>query len=85
MTDRITDYQVAICSRTGFKIKASNLGEEWTGLRVRDRSVDIKHPSYDMPAPRGEEVRENATGPDIDIEYGDTNPPPTLAQLGENN
>ena len=61
------------------------LTEEWTGLMVRGRSLDPKHPMLDFPAPRGEDVRDNATGPENETDYGDTNPAPDLDDLGANN
>lgn len=85
MTTRPADYAVGICQRTGFKVKASDLDEEWTGLMVRSSSLDPKHPSLDMPAPRGEDVRDNATGGDTVIERGDPGDIPALGDLGSNN
>lgn len=40
--------------------------EEWTGLRVWAPYWEPKHPSLDMPAPRGEQVKSDATGPPQD-------------------
>jgi len=33
-----------ICDRTGFKVRASQTSKEWTGLIVRDKSWDPRHP-----------------------------------------
>ena len=83
--EKPADYAVGVCQRTGFKVKAGDLVEEWTGLMVRRSSYDERHPMLDIPAPRGEEIRDNATGPDIDIDIGDTDDPPALSELGANN
>lgn len=84
MDDWPVDYAVGICQRTGFKVKASNLDREWTGLIVRSSSLDPRHLLLDFPAPRGERVRELATGPESERDNGDTNPPPTLEELVAN-
>lgn len=84
MTEKPTDYAVGICQRTGFKVKASDLAQEWTGLMVRGRSLDPKHPVLDLPAPRGEELRAMPTGEPADNDLGDTDDPPTLDELGAN-
>ena len=34
----------AICDRCGFKFKASELKEEWTGLRVCTHDFELRHP-----------------------------------------
>lgn len=34
----------AICDRCGFKFKASELREEWTGLRVCEADFELRHP-----------------------------------------
>lgn len=34
----------AICDRCGFKFKASELKEEWTGLRVCEADYELRHP-----------------------------------------
>jgi hypothetical protein len=34
----------AICDRCGFKFKASELREEWTGLRVCEKDFELRHP-----------------------------------------
>jgi hypothetical protein len=55
------------CQRTGFKVPADELvldGE--TGALVWYPYFEPRHPSRDMPAPRGERVRSNATGPGSD-------------------
>lgn len=85
MTDGPVDYENGVCQRTGFKVKASDLvREDYTGLMVRRASVDPRHPLLDMPAPRGDELRDDATGPDTDNDLGDTDAPPTLAELVAN-
>lgn len=85
MSGKPTDYAVGICQRTGFKVKASELIREWNGLWVRRQSAEPRHPMLDFPAPRGERVRDNATGPDQDNDVGDTSGAPSLDQLGANN
>ena len=35
MGEKPANYAVGICQRTGFKVKAENLSEEWTGLMTR--------------------------------------------------
>ncbi len=60
---------IGICQRTGFKVPASELVREWTGLLVWKPYWEPKHPSIDQPAPRGERVRTDATGPDGEIHY----------------
>ena len=84
MSDTPADYAVGICQRTGFKVKASDTVREWTGLIVRSQSCDPRHPMLDFPAPRGERVRDDATGPESERDNGDTNPAPTLEQLVAN-
>lgn len=52
-----------ICQRTGFKVPADEMvidGE--TGAWVWAPFADPRHPSRDMPPPRGEVVKESATG-----------------------
>lgn len=34
----------AICDRCGFKFKASELKEEWTGLMVCEKDFELRHP-----------------------------------------
>lgn len=75
------DYAVGICQRSGFKVKASSLRPEWTGLLVRARDWEPKHPMLDLPAPRGERVRDDATGPDVDNDVGDVSGAPSLGDL----
>jgi len=55
-----------VCQRTGFKVPADELVEEWTGLLVWRPYWEPKHPQLDLPPPRGERVRSNATGPDTE-------------------
>lgn len=74
-----------ICQRTGFKVPASEMVREWTGLWVWRPYWEPKHPSLDFQAPRGERVKRDATGPENDNDLGDTNPPPDPEQLGANN
>lgn len=57
---------LGVCQRTGFRVPADELRQEWTGLWVWKEYWEPKHPSYDQPAPRGERLRNNATGPDTD-------------------
>lgn len=78
------DWVYGYCQRTGFKAKASDLVEEWTGLIVRRTSLDPKHPLLDFPAPRGEEVRANPTGPEQFVDEGGSDIP-TIDELGANN
>jgi hypothetical protein len=57
-----------ICSRSGFKVPADEMvvdGE--TGLWVWSPYHDPRHPSRDRPPPRGERIKENATGPGTEI------------------
>ncbi len=75
-----------ICQRTGFKVPADELVKDGeTGALVWAPYADMRHPSHDIPAPRGERIRENATGPDQDNDIGDTDDPPSLDELGANN
>lgn len=56
-----------VCQRSGFNVPADEMvvdGE--TGAFVWREYADPRHPLYDAPAPRGERVKENATGPDQD-------------------
>lgn len=78
------DWVYGYCQRTGFKVKASELVEEWTGLLVRPQSLDPRHPLLDFPAPRGEELRINPTGPEQFVDEGDSDIP-TIDELGANN
>lgn len=56
-----------ICQRTGFEVPADELVEDGeTGALVWALYYDPRHPSQDMPAPRGEQIKPNATGPDTD-------------------
>lgn len=43
-----------LCERCRFKFKASELQEEWTGLKVCRDCYEKKHPSYYPIAPREE-------------------------------
>lgn len=85
MSEKPADYAVGICQRTGFKVKAEDLVEEWTGLMVRRSSCDPRHPLLDVPVPRGEELRDSPTGPESDNDIGDGDPPPALNDLWANN
>jgi len=86
MTDDDLDGQITgVCQRTGFNVRPEDLVREWTGLLVRRSSFEPKHPMLDLPAPRGERVRDKATGPDQVIDAGDLRAPPTIAELGANN
>lgn len=59
---------VRICQRTGFKVPADELVEDGeTGALVWGPYYDPRHPSQDMPAPRGEQLGQNPTGPDFDV------------------
>lgn len=73
---------LAICQRTGFKVPADELVEEWTGLLVWGPYYEPRHPVLDYVPPRGESVRDDATGPDQDNDIGDTAAAPALDQLG---
>lgn len=56
-----------ICQRTGFKVPADEIVEDGeTGLRVWAPYYDPRHPSRDMPPPRGEVVKRDASGPEIE-------------------
>jgi len=57
---------LGICQRTGFKVPANELVREWTGLLVWSPYYEEKHPMLDYEPPRGESVREDATGPEQD-------------------
>ena len=81
MSNDPADYAVGICQRTGFKVPASQLKQEWTGLLVREASWEPRHPLLDIPAPRGERVRPDATGPDNESDNGDASGAPTLDEL----
>ena len=76
---------IGICQRTGFKVPADELVQEWTGLWVWAPYFEEKHPSLDQPSLRGERVRPDATGPGSDIDNGDSDPAPDLDELGANN
>lgn len=78
------DYVYGICQRTGIRVKAEDIVQEWTGLMVRRQSLDPKHPLLDIPAPRGEELRANPSGQESIIDIGDTSDPPTIEELGAN-
>lgn len=79
--DDEAEYAVGICQRTGFKVPAHQLQREWTGLLVREQSWEPRHPALDVPPPRGERVRENATGPENANDNGDVSGAPTLDEL----
>lgn len=57
----------AVCQRTGFKVRHSDLVTEWTGLRVGRQWAEPKHPSLDIPPIRGEEVVSDPTGRPVDV------------------
>lgn len=82
---RYPKHSVGVCQRTGFKVPAHELVREWTGLLVWKPYYEPKHPSLDLPAPRGERVRDDATGPEQDVDFGDTSSPPAVTDLGANN
>lgn len=58
---------IRICQRTGFKVRADDMREEWTGVRVYGPYWEPKHPSIDRPPPRGERIKDDATGVGADI------------------
>jgi hypothetical protein len=41
----------AICDRCGFKFKASELKEEWTGFRVCSSCFEMRHPQTLLKVP----------------------------------
>jgi hypothetical protein len=43
-----------ICDRCGFQFKASQLKDEWTGLKVCKECWESRHPQDMLPAPRPE-------------------------------
>jgi hypothetical protein len=56
-----------ICQRTGFKVPADQLVEDGeTNAAVWSSYRDPRHPSRDMPPPRGERVKSDATGEGAD-------------------
>ena len=77
---------LGICQRTGFKVPADELVRDGeTDALVWSGWADPRHPSHDIPAPRGETIRNNATGPEQDNEVGSNDAPPSLDDLGANN
>ena len=53
-----------ICDRTGFRVKAGKLVEEWTGLSVRPEDWDARHPQElvrGVPERRIEQVSPEPT------------------------
>lgn len=75
-----------ICQRTGFKVPADELVQDGeTGAMVWAPYADPRHPSHDIPAPKGERLRANPTGPELDNDIGDTDDPPSVDELGANN
>lgn len=56
-----------ICQRTGFKVPADELVEDGeTGALVWASYWDPRHPTRDLPPPRGERVKSDATGDEND-------------------
>lgn len=49
-----------ICDRTGFKVRASATRKEWTGMIVRDKSFEMRHPQDFV---RGVEDNQNVPEP----------------------
>ena len=86
MSTRSKPRPQAICQRTGFKVPADELVRDGeTGALVWEPYADPRHPSHDIPAPRGERLSPNPTGPEQVNDIGDTDTPPTVDQLGANN
>lgn len=57
---------IRICQRTGFKVPASEMRQEWTGTWVWAPYWEPKHPMLDQQPPRGERIKPDATGPGSD-------------------
>lgn len=57
----------AVCERSGFTVRQSDLREQWDGLRVWSRFWEPKHPSLDVPPMRGEEVVSDPTGQPVNV------------------
>jgi hypothetical protein len=62
-----------ICDRCGFKFKASELKEEWTGLMVCSKDFETRHPS-DLFRPPREQVgvpwtRDEPTDTFVSVSY----------------
>jgi len=57
----------AVCERSGWKVRHSDLVTEYTGLRVLARLSEPKHPSLDVPPMRGEEVVSDPTGQPVNV------------------
>lgn len=86
MSETSADWVYGYCQRTGFKVKAEDLVEEWTGLMVRRQSLDPRHPLLDFQPPRGEELRSNPTGTEQLVDEGDgPETIPSISELGANN
>lgn len=68
----------AVCERSGYTVRHSEIVTEWSGLRVWKRFAEPKHPSLDVPAMRGEEVVSDPTGQPVNrfvvipvVDYGE--------------
>jgi hypothetical protein len=65
----------AICDRCGFKHYASNLRDEWTGLKVCGECFETRHPRDFERIPRTESpppwTRPEPTDIEIDVPYVD--------------
>lgn len=57
---------IRICQRTGFKVHAAEMTEEWTGERVWGPYWEPKHPSLEVRPPRGVRIKSDAAGQGAD-------------------
>ena len=66
-----------ICDRCGFKFKASQLQDEWTGLKVCGDCWEPRHPSDLIRIPRTEKAppwtRPEPEDVEVDVDYIDEN------------
>lgn len=85
-----------ICDRTGFKVRASRTQKEWTGLLVRSKSWERRHPqdfvrgardNQVVPEPRPRQtdlfIAQRAEGPQFEV-YGDFGQGPGSSFLVQN-
>ena len=65
-----------ICDRTGFKLKAEDVVEEWNGFKVRKQSFEERHPQDNLKGFRDNQTPKvsRPEQDDVFLEVGEVTP-----------
>lgn len=70
VTDIPSNYE--LCDRTNFRVEPHALSKEWSGLYVRPRSFEERHPQ-DLPHSASPDKQTGSPAPELDDRFLTTN------------